>query len=260
MPKRHQRFPNQWFQNLSNFWATGIITNSHTLKQQCLQHEKYVTDEKIQVISNGVDLSRYSRISPNGPLKKALHIPDNTYVIGMVANLRPVKGPQDFLKAAARVLQISPQTVFLCVGRSADMQPELTTLAANLGIQDALRFTGERDDIPDLLSIFDVQVSSSLEEGFSNAILEGMAMGKPIVATDVGGNPELVVHEHTGLLVPPGNPDRLAEAILRVLGDQSLREQFGQAGRQRITTLFRVEEMIHQLDTLYQNLAAGKLS
>jgi glycosyltransferase involved in cell wall biosynthesis len=261
MPKRHQRFPNQWLQNLSNLWATVIIANSQTLKQQCKKQEKYITEEKIQVIYNGVDLSRYSLNSPKRSLKKALNIPDNSYVVGMVANLRPVKGSQDFLKAGALVLRTFPHTVFLLVGRHEDMTLELITLAADLGIQDALRFTGERDDIPELLSIFDVQVSSSLEEGLSNAILEGMAMGKPIIATYVGGNPELVIHERTGLLVPPGNPDRLAEAILRILGDQALRTQLGNAGRQRIVTSFRVEEMVHQLEGLYQKLAiAGKLS
>lgn len=261
LEKKYLRFPNLWLQNFSNLWATTIIANSLIVKQECLQQEKFVTSEKIQVIHNGLDVDRYNiQIDPQNQ-KKALQIPDNGHIVGIVARLHPRKGHRVFLKAAVQVLQAYPQTIFLVIGGDQGIQPELERFAQELGIRNSVVFTGERRDIPELLSILDVQVSTSFIEGLSNAILEGMASGKPIVATDVAGNPELVIHGQTGLLIPPGNPARLAEAIIQLLGNRSLCIQFGNAGKQRVNTLFRMDQTIFQSEALYQKLIhEGKLS
>jgi glycosyltransferase involved in cell wall biosynthesis len=245
------RFPHQWLQNLTNLWTTAVITNCHMVKQQALQLEKYMTSEKIRVIYNGIDLKRYTMNIDSTSQKKALQISDDAQIVGIVASLHSRKGHQDFLKAAALVLQTCSQTIFVLVGRNEGMQAILEELAEELDIRDSIIFTGERDDIPELLSMFDVQVSSSLAEGLSNAILEGMAVGNPIVATDIGGNPELVVQEQTGILVPPENPTRLAEAIIRLLGDRELQIRMGNAGRRRVESLFRFERMIQQTEAFY---------
>jgi len=244
----------RWLRNLSNFWTTTIITNSRFVQQHCLQQEKYVTPEKIRIIYNGVDLNRYIFDDKNEDGKTVFNIPADYYTVGIVANLRPCKGFQDFLKAAARVLQTYPKTLFLLVGRDEGIRSTLETLAKNLGISNSVLFTGERNDIPELLAMFDILVSSSLTESLSNAILEGMAEGKPVVTTDVGGTSELVVHEQTGLLVPPQNPAHLADAIMRLLGDQGLRSQLGNKGRHRAATLFPIEHMINQTEALYDKL------
>jgi len=181
-------------------------------------------------------------------------IPADAPVVGIIANLHPIKGHKVFLTAAASVLQTYPQTVFLIVGRDIGIKSELEAFAQELHIRDAVMFTGERDDIPEILSILDIQVSSSFSESFSNVILEGMAAGKPVVATEVGGTPELVVPEQTGLLVPAGNPQCLAEAMMRLLGDQALRVQMGHAGRRRIELLFRIEQTVQQLEGFYQQI------
>lgn len=254
MEKRYMTFPFTWLQNLSNLWATAILTNSHHVKQECLQQDKHVTDEKIVVIYNGIEIERYIVNFDTTKKKKALRVPDDSLMVGIVASLHPRKGHRDFLKAATLVLQIYPRTIFLVVGRDEGVRTSLEALAKELHISDSIIFTGERDDIPELLSIIDIQVSSSFIEGLSNSILEGMAAGKPIIATHVSGTPELVVHEKTGLLVPPGNPQRLAEAIIRILSDRELRIQMGNAGRQRIKNFFPIDQMIDQTEAFYRNL------
>jgi glycosyltransferase involved in cell wall biosynthesis len=183
-----------------------------------------------------------------------LSIPEDHHVVGIIANLRPCKGLRGFLKAAALVLQSYPQTTFLIVGRDDGLKVELQLLAKELHISDSIIFTGERDDIPEILSMFDILVSSSLTEGLSNAILEGMALGKPVIATNVGGTPELVVHEQTGLLVSPGNPGYLAEAVIRLLGGCELRNRLGSAGLKRVEMLFCLERMVNQTETFYEEL------
>jgi glycosyltransferase involved in cell wall biosynthesis len=252
--KYYTKWHYRGLQTLSNLLATTIITNSINVQQYCVKHEKYVTPAKVRVFYDGIELSRFAIKGEQTDKKKTFPIPADAPVVGIIANLHPIKGHKDFLTAAAAVLQMYPQTVFLVVGRDIGIKSELEAFAQELHIRDAVIFTGERDDIPDILSILDLQVSSSLSESFSNVILEGMAAGKPIVATAVGGTPELVVHEETGFLVPAGNSQRLAEAMIRLLGDQALRVQMGDAGRRRIELLFRIEQTVQQLEAFYHNL------
>ncbi|GAK57259.1 putative glycosyl transferase, group 1 [Candidatus Vecturithrix granuli] len=250
----YPKFPDQWLQNRLNRWVSMIIANSSIVRQQCLQREKYMTEEKIQVVYNGVNINLYPKDIDQEHYKKTLQIPKHAAVVGIIANLHPRKGHQIFLNAAALVLQIYPGTRFLIIGRDDGMKASLEALTHTLHIEHAVRFTGERDDIPELLSVIDIQVSSSHIEGLSNALLEGMAAGKPIVATHVSGNPELIVDGHTGILVPPDNPERLAQAILRLLADQDLRSNMGKAGRQRAEQVFNIDQMVNTTERLYKNL------
>ncbi len=245
------RWYSRWLLNLTNRWATAIVANSEIVRRDCLRREKYITPEKIRVIYNSVDLKRYSEKRACEAKKHDLGIPDNMHVVGMVANLHPRKGYSDFLYAASRVLQTYPDTLFLLVGRDDGMKRKLDALAKNLQISSSVLFLGERDDVPELLALFDVQVASSYAEGLSNAILEGMATGNPVVATDVGGNPELIVDGETGFLVPPGTPDRLAEKIIHLLKDPTLRGMIGKTARKRVGNLFTIERMMESIETLY---------
>ncbi len=245
----------RWLQNLSNYCASTIIANSQGAKSQCLTQEKYVNDRKIHVIYNGIEPNSYTFHEKNDRKKREFHIPEDCHVIGIIARLRRYKGLRDFLAAADLVAQTHPKTTFLIIGRDDEgIQTELEMLAKDLHICDSVMFMGERDDIPQLLPMLDVQVSASWTESASNAILEGMAAGIPLVATDVGGTAELVIHEQTGLLVPPRNPERLASGILRLLEDQKLRRQLGHNARQRAATMFPMEVMIEQTEALYTQL------
>ncbi len=244
----------RWLNNLSNWWATLILTNSHFIRQHCLEHEKCIHAEKIAVIHNGIDCRRYNLKQRHNDIKHAFDIPPKHHVIGIVGNLRPCKGHSDFLQAASSVLHTHPQTVFVIVGRDGGIRSSLERFAEDLGIRGSIIFTGERNDIPSLLSMFDILVSSSLTESLSNAILEGMAAGKPVVATQVGGNPEIIEHERTGLLVAPGNAEQMAKAIVRLLDDAALRKTMGEYGRSKALAAFPMENMICQMETCYEKL------
>ncbi len=248
------KFPDQWLQDISNIWATAVVTNSHVVKEECLHREKYLHAQKIRVIYNGIDIDRFVVTIHPAAKKRELQIPENFQVVGIVASLHRRKGHWDFLKAAQQVLKSYPQTIFLIIGQDVGIRQELEAYSTQLGIRDSAIFTGHREDIPELLSILDIQVSASYVEGLSNSILEGMAAGKPVVATDIAGNSELVLHGQTGLLVPPGNPKRVAGALCRLLADESLRKRLGNAGQRRVEALFRIDHMVHQTEKFYQSL------
>ena len=248
--KRHYR----WLQNISNHWATAIIANSEVIRQHCLAREKFITAEDIYVICNGIDSALYNLKINVRAKKQELGISPHAQVVGMIASLHPRKGHRDFLEAAVNILETHPETCFLIIGRNDGIQTELERLSERLDIRRSIIFTGERHDIPELLSILDVQVSSSYIEGQSNAILEGMAAGKAIVSTDAGGNAELMIDGQSGLLVPVGAPVRLGDAVKRLLSNQSLRKELGDNARQRVATQFQFEQLIHQTEALYDKL------
>ena len=168
------------------------------------------------------------------------------------------KGHDVFLNAWQVVVQRFPDAVALLIGEG-QARAELEQRVAELGLGQAVRLLGSRDDARALLGLVDLVVHPSQQEGFSNAILEAMAAGKPVVATDVGGNPEAVVDGVTGLLVPPGDPGGLATAIIRLLGDPASREAFGKAGRARAAELFTLDGMIRKYEGLYERLIKSKI-
>lgn len=240
-----------------NRYSTRILVNSDAVKQRVLQHERQIA-EKLQVVYNGVDTDLYAPLT--GPLsacprlveqKRAWGIPAAAPVVGIVANLIPYKGYRDFLLAAAEVHRQCPSAYFVCVGEDRGIQHELDALCREQGIRDHVMFTGRLTTIPDVLRIFDVQVSASHQEGFSNTILEGMATGNPIVATAVGGTPEAIEDGVSGLLVPPHQPDALAQAMLTILQNPELARKFGKNARQRVEGHFSMPRMIEALETVY---------
>ncbi|MGH7266930.1 MAG: glycosyltransferase, partial [Candidatus Rokuibacteriota bacterium] len=135
----------------------------------------------------------------------------------------------------------------------------LDALAASLGLGDALTVWGYRDDVPEILAGSDVSVDASHEGlGITGTLRESLAMETPVVATDVAGNPELVAHERTGLLVPPRDPEALAAALLRLLADPTWAKALGRAGRRAVVERFSTRAKVERLETLYRRLAAGQ--
>jgi len=127
-----------------------------------------------------------------------------------------------------------------------------------MGLRESVRFLGTRHDVPELLALMDMVVHPSLQEGFANAVLEAMAAGKPVVATDVGGNPEAVVQGETGLLVPPRDSRALADAIIWMLDHPDEAARFGETGRNRVADHFEISRMVRQYEELYERLVAEK--
>ncbi len=161
------------------------------------------------------------------------------------------------LDAVARVQERTPAIRLLLVG-DGDLRGDLEAQARSLGLSETVTFAGHRTDVPKALAVFDVFVLPSLWEGMPNVVLEAMAAGLPVVATAVGGTPEVVVDGVTGFLVPPRDPDALAEAITRLLRDPDLRRKMGQAGQKRIEQHFSIEETVRQTEALYEALLREK--
>jgi glycosyltransferase involved in cell wall biosynthesis len=179
-------------------------------------------------------------------------------VLALIANLIPYKGHADLLHALALVKQRLPRDwTMLCVGRDDGIGGALAALARDLGLARHLRWLGPRDDVPALLAASDIGLLCSHQEGFANSILEGMAARLPMVVTDVGGNGEAVCDGETGLVVPPRDPARLAEAIVALARDPARRRAMGAAGRRRVAAEFSIEACVSAYERLYEGLIAA---
>ena len=232
-------------------WTHGTIANSTAVKDYLVR--KGLAARKIRVIYNGVDPGRFSQPISSDAIKAELGIPPHHLVIGLAARLEPQKDLHTFLRAAAQLITREPAASFLVIG-GGSLATQLTQEAHTLGLSGRVIFTGARRDIPCLLAACDISVMSSLKEGMSNTILESMAAGKPLVATTVGGNVELIRDGETGFLVPPRDPAALATAIQRLLNDPPRAQAMGQQAKARISELFSVDTMVAATQQLYDEL------
>jgi glycosyltransferase involved in cell wall biosynthesis len=169
----------------------------------------------------------------------------------------PVKGQGDLLQALKETLRTFPEARLVLVGEGV-RRPLLEREARRLGLADKVHFLGHRRDVPAILAGAVAGISSSHAEGISNAILEAMAMRLPVVATAVGGTPEIVKDGETGFLVPPGAPAALARGMVDVLEDQARRRRMGEAGRRLVEREFGLGQMRLSYDALYDDLTAAK--
>lgn len=250
---------NRWHRWALKVLSTGIarvMANSQGVQRMLVESEK-MDPEKIELIYNGVDMDRFpvsaaaSPVSPRQPYLPEFQ-PDDR-LIGVLANLWPIKGHDILLEAAVRVVAYFPKVKFVLIG-TGKRRAELEARARSLSIENHVLFLGSRQDVPQILACMEVSVLPSLAEGFSNAILESMAAGLPMVATDVGGNREAVVDGETGFIVPPADPDALADLLLRLLEDPCLAQKMGQAGRQRIETYFTLDRMVRETERFYREI------
>lgn len=210
-----------------------------------------VPDGKLRLIYNGIDILLFN--SDVGKLRKReeLLIGKGALVLIMVANLIEYKGHADLLNALAWIESDFPKEwVCLLVGRDDGIGDDLRKGAERLGIADKVRFLGAREDVPDLLKASDIGVLCSHEEGFSNAILEGMAAGLPMVVTDVGGNAEAVKHGVNGLVVPPRSPHELGNALLSMT-DGRLRSVMGRESEKRVQELYSLGACMESYERMY---------
>src|SRR5579883_831208 len=232
---------------LLNAFATRTLTNCEAGRQALLAAEQ-PRPETVLVLENGVDLDRFREIPPMAA-RPATMAPR----VGVVANLRPVKGLDVFVKAAARILGRQPQAVFTVAGEG-ELRAALEQQAAAAGLAEHFTLPGSVADMPRFLASLDVAVLCSHAEGMSNALLEYMAAGRPIVATAVGAAPELIADGIHGLLVPPGDAEKLAEAIGRLLEDRELAQRLGAAARQRAWERYSREAMVRRFEEFYLSL------
>ena len=234
-----------------NRHTSRLLANSEAVKRHVMAMER-TSPDKIDVLWNGVDIERYTR-GNKVPRSSATLIPSHIPVVGIVANYRLVKDLPLFLRAARLVADAVPSVAFLLVGRGP-LRSELAQLAAELGIADRVFFTDGADAVADYLPRFKVACLSSHSEGFSNAILEYMAAGLPVVATDVGGNGEAIQDGVTGYLVRTHTPQAFADPIICLLRDDSLRTAMARASYQRCCENFEIGHVIRQLESYYRRL------
>jgi glycosyltransferase involved in cell wall biosynthesis len=198
--------------------------------------------DKISTVWNGIDISKFEYVGPKdgGPA-------------AMVGRLSPEKDVETLIRAVPLVLRHHPHFLLLIAG-DGPCRTDLQPLAASLGVVDHVRFLGEVRDVAGLLAGSSMFVLPSLTEGISLTLLEAMARGLPVIATRVGGNPEVVVEGETGFLVPTRSPVDLAEAILKLIGDPQQGRSMGLAGRTRVERDFDVRRMVAEYESLYLEL------
>ena len=232
--------------------VTEFVTVSRDLARW-LASDVGISPAKITHIYNGVDTDAFSP-GDQHEARKVLGLPHEPIVMGTVGRLDPVKDHRGLIEAFHRLAR-RQDTQLLIVG-DGPCRPELEHLTNELGLRGRVRLLGERDDINVILRALDVFILPSLGEGISNAILEAMATGLPVVATHVGGNPELVDDGVTGFLVPSRSTSSLAAALQRYLDDPGLKRHHGDAGRIRSLKEFSLSRMFAAYDALYSRALA----
>jgi L-malate glycosyltransferase len=265
--QRHMRLSDrrvhEWGTRLTHRLAHRVLVNSEAIRDHLLAGG-HIAPEKIVVIRNGLSaaveravLDGDGRAKRRAALLRELNLDEGAKLIGLVARLQPVKGHRYFIEAAGRIAAVEPKAHFLLVGDGA-LRGEIEEQAARAGVNDRVHLLGARNDAALIAAGFDVAVSASLSEGLSNAVMEAMAAGAPVVATAVGGTTELVIDDATGFLAPPADADALARRILDALRDPEWSARMAVQGRRRIFGLFSMRRMVESVEQLYDEMEGLK--
>ncbi len=237
-----------------------FITVSRGLKDQLVRGG--VTESKISVIYNGIPMDGFGVIQERGSARRKLGLAPGEPLVGIVARLHPVKGHRFFLAAAREVLAQRPDTRFIIVG-DGPSRHALEALAARMGVTGRVLFTGFVEDVYSLMNDLDLLVISSLWEGFGLTAVEAMALGVPVVATEAGGLPEVVLHGETGLLAPPADSAALAKNILWMLEHPGEAAVMTKKGGENVHERFSAAVMARRTEELYRKVlgeAGGRFS
>ena len=212
---------------------------------------------KIRVAPNGVDVAALDAARPGDAVRRDLGLPEGLAVIGLVGRLDHWgKGHKELFTAMAQLRERHPvHALIVGGGRRKD---EVRALAAGLGLADAVHFLGQRQDVPDLLNAMDIFVLPSYSEGVSLALLEAMAAGLPVIATAVGGLPEVVTDGETGLLIPPRDAAALARALARLLDDPDGAKALGDRARQHVRAHYSLDRLGREINEIYEELVEEK--
>lgn len=229
-------------------FTTRLVTLTRRGKEEHLQF-KIAPPGKFTVIPCGISIPEFQNHQKNGLFRKQLGFTSKDFVIGWIGRLVPIKGCEHFIKACAQVKKVYPNTKFLIVG-DGELRTSLENLSKQLGLTSCLKFTGMRQDIPDILASLDLFVHTSLNEGLGRVILEAMAAEVPVIATQVGGVPDIVRDRQTGFLVPPGNPAALTRTICLVMQNCSTKK-FTQRAKSLVQS-YSTEKMVGRFERLYQ--------
>lgn len=238
--------------------ASRFIAISGAIRQRLL--DEGVPGHRIETIHNGVDITLIEREASvlDIPLELEAACHGSSPVIGTLGRLSPEKGHEFLVRAFAAVLREFPRAILVVVGQG-DERDRLERLAVELGVKEDVVFAGYRDNASACVNAFDLFVMPSLSEGLGLAMLEAMALRKPVIATNTGGIPEVVTDRVNGLLVPPGDPQALSRAIVEILRDRSLAARLAGAGRKTVEDRFDARSMADRTVGVYRSLLEDRI-
>jgi glycosyltransferase involved in cell wall biosynthesis len=218
--------------------------------------DQVIKSSKVIVVYNAIDFSVFDGSSTGDSIRQEFEIPVEVPLVGEVGYLAPIKGYDDLVRAAVEVRQTVPQAMFLAVGGMPRPRyvRKIRDLIKFYNLEGSFILAGFQSDIAAIFSALDLLVLPSHYEAFGRVLVEAMAAGKPVVGTNVGGIPEIIEDGVTGLLVEPGSPDELAQAIIRILQDPELARRMGAAGRETAKARFSPEQYVTQIQQIYGEL------
>ena len=249
-----------WFyitlERLAAHWSTHLISVADAMTRQAL---KAGVGKRTQftTIRSGLEIKRFLAAKSGTEIRRLYNITDLEKVIGVVSRLAPLKGYEYLIEITPTIIREFPQTRFLFVGDGI-LRDKLRTEALRLGVLDHIIFTGlvEPERIPEFINAMDILVHPSLREGLARTLPEALALKKPVISFDIDGAREVVIDGETGLLVPPAEVNKLAEAILTFLREPERAKQMAENGYQIVSAQFPAGKMVKDIDSLYQKLLA----
>ncbi|WP_135081551.1 glycosyltransferase [Terasakiella sp. SH-1] len=236
----------------------GILGNSKAVIEN-LNNDEYVSESKLGLIYNGIEIEPFALQVDQKSIRQSIGLKESDLVFILVANLIPYKGHMDLINALDLIEKDLPENwQVICAGYDNGYRKHLVQRLQELKLEHKVHFLGQRTDIGDLLKSSDIGLLCSHEEGFSNAVLEAMASGLPMVVTNVGGNPDVVENNKNGYIVPAKNPAELAQALLRISKDSNKMKEMGLRGQELIKEKFSIETCVAQYEELYQSMLNNK--
>lgn len=241
-----------YLEKLAGHFTDAMVAVSESEQQQ-LAEFGLVPESRIRRVTAAIDVFGYNKPVDRGGVRQQYGIPEDAIVVATAGRLAAQKDPLSYLQAAQIIAESNPNVYFIWMG-DGELGGEIRRKVIGTGLSDRILFPGYSPNIQPVLAAADIFVLSSIYESFGYVTCEAMALGKPVVGTDVAGTQELVQDGTTGLLVPPRDPAALAEALQKLISFPSLRQSMGSAGRKRAEVHFDLSRMIKETEELYLRL------
>lgn len=253
---QNQVVGSRWVERFLHKKVDKIFINSLSISHQLRDDEGVSEKGKVKLIYNGINVGKFTKLSTKNDLRQKYNIPEDRMIMIMVANIIPYKGHIDLIEALAKVKTDLPLGwQLLCVGEDRNnYTSQLIEKTRKLGLSYNIIWLGKRTDVPELLTLSDIGILTSHQEGFSNAILEGMAAKIPMLVTDVGGNKEAVLHKETGIVVNAKSPEEISAGLLFLVKNKEIRMSYGLAGFKRVSEHFSLDACVQHYSDSYEKI------